>query len=502
MRYAVAISLYVIMYTLIPVRVFGKADDYNTLASKLTEQSLPLVNLEVNTGSISKEKYTDGTIELTDFHQRTEKGQRKVRYRCRVKYRGATSMRYEKKSFGIKIIDKEGKKINVSIMGIATDDTWMLDAMAIDRIRMRNRVCFDLWNKISHTPYNTKHGSRNGIQGVFVELFLNGEYHGLYCLEDKVTRRLLSLEKIEQSNGKATPHGLMYKCVGNGRGHALNDYNAKASMTRFEWNNWELKYPDEDDIASPNATFWKPLQNVMDFCGRKTPKETFSKQVDRWFYVDNVILYSVFTNALGIWDNAWKNTFLSTPDIQKSHRFLITPWDMDASMGGTWSGEHAPGRTSIHRYDTIAPYNRLRSLDVDGYRMRLVACWDTLRDKNLSYDSVTAQIDCYATAFTESGAWQRECSKWNGKPVPLTEDINEELDYVKEWYQRNHDYLLDALLADVKTPIEDIYPEADTTNIPPTAEIPLYDVSGKKIPTHHPGRIIVVTHHRKYLYRK
>ena len=52
--------------------------------------------------------------------------------------------------------------------------------MAIDRVRMRNRLNFDVWNAMSKTPYATDYDQRNGTQGVFVELFINGQYHGLY----------------------------------------------------------------------------------------------------------------------------------------------------------------------------------------------------------------------------------------------------------------------------------------------------------------------------------
>jgi len=37
--------------------------------------------------------------------------------------------------------------------------SWILDAMAIDRIKMRNRVCFDLWNEFSSLPYSTDYGN-------------------------------------------------------------------------------------------------------------------------------------------------------------------------------------------------------------------------------------------------------------------------------------------------------------------------------------------------------
>lgn len=85
--------------------------------------------------------------------------------------------------------------------------------MAVDRIRMRNRVNFDIWNEISRTPYDTKYDNRNGTLGVFVEVFINEAYHGLYCLTDKINRKLLNLDKAkEDSDGNPVINGVLYKC--------------------------------------------------------------------------------------------------------------------------------------------------------------------------------------------------------------------------------------------------------------------------------------------------
>ena len=40
--------------------------------------------------------------------------------------------------------------------------------------------------------------------------------------------------------------------------------------------------------------------------------------------------------------------------------------------------------------------------------------------------------------FALSGAWEREYQRWNGDPVPLTQNIDDELDYVADWYDRNY----------------------------------------------------------------
>jgi hypothetical protein len=104
--------------------------------------------------------------------------------------------------------------LNADIFGIRKENSWILDAMAIDRTRMRNRVCFDVWNSMSRTSYDTKYDNRNGTNGVFVEVFINGEYNGLYCLSDKIDRKLLGLKKTKlDDEGEVSIRGLLYKGI-------------------------------------------------------------------------------------------------------------------------------------------------------------------------------------------------------------------------------------------------------------------------------------------------
>ena len=58
--------------------------------------------------------------------------------------------------------------------------------------------------------------------------------------------------------------------------------------------------------------------------------------------------------------------------------------------------------------------------------------------------NIEKRLDEYSDAFLTSGAWEREYNKWNGNPVPLKQSIAEELDYVKDWYGRNYEFLRDT----------------------------------------------------------
>lgn len=414
-------------------------DDFERLRADMDENSLPLVNLIVDTALVRLSSYTEGEIEIADYQRRTDAATEFVRYRCKLRYRGASSFQFEKKSFAVKLLDENGEDLDAPILGIREENSWILDAMAIDRARMRNRVCFDIWNRMSSTPYTTKCGNRNGTEGRFVELFLNGAYHGLYCLSDKIDRKLLALKKAKVANDSTVAvQGLLYKGVSwNDRTDIYLLSYAEDNVDTVAWNSWELKYPE--DYPSTNA--WQPLMDLIDFCSEGTTDETFRHEWQEHFHFGNLVDYVVFTCALNVGDNAYKNTYLSTTDITSGRRFLLTPWDMDMSLGGLWDGRYSESLTLPQRYNDRAPFNRLYDQNMDGFKDEVKERWAQLAPTVLSVASVHAVLEDNAASFRASGAWQREYQRWNGNPVPLKEDIADEVEYIKTWYQDSYDNL-------------------------------------------------------------
>ena len=232
--------------------------------------------------------------------------------------------------------------------------------------------------------------------------------------------------------------GVLYK------GNAWKDHtdiyllSYKSSNTDLStWNSWELQYPAD----YPSIATWQPLMHLIDFCSDETTDEEFEASYKDYFYTDNFADYVVFTLALHVGDNMYKNTFLSVADITKGHRYMISPWDMDMSLGGHWDGTYNNGLAYINQYNARAPFNRLIERNLDGFANKLTDIWTEYYTTLFSPDSIGKRLDHYAGMFEASGAWERERAKWNENPVPIKAKIAEETDYVKEWYERNYESL-------------------------------------------------------------
>jgi hypothetical protein len=177
----------------------------------------------------------------------------------------------------------------------------------------------------------------------------------------------------------------------------------------------------------------------MDF-NCETEMEYFIEHYNEWYYVDNLVDYWVFLIALGLTDQPYKNTFLSTPDINFEHRFMITPWDLDACLGRAWNGNLLGEYPSVTRLDNMGPYRRLKVNNIDGFKQKLAQRWQQLIENELSPTNLESHINAIAQRFVESGAWQREYNKWKNTNVRIAENIEEEVQFVSNWYIGNLAY--------------------------------------------------------------
>src|SRR5690606_4420664 len=84
---------------------------------------------------------------------------------------------------------------DVSLLGMRSDDDWNLEAFAIEPLRLRSVVGFDLWRDI-HQPYYAflEPTAQSSVRHVYAELFVDGGYRGLYGVGERVDRKQLQVK--------------------------------------------------------------------------------------------------------------------------------------------------------------------------------------------------------------------------------------------------------------------------------------------------------------------
>ena len=264
-----------------------------------TVRALPKVCIDNLNGTLTKEEPVEATITIS-YSDETTAQNREDSYRCLVKYRGATSIHFDKKSMRITFLEDQGDgKRDVDLPGLGrTDDNCNLDATAVDRSHFRNRLAMDLFNSYSRLPYSTSYDGRHGIVGNYVEVWTEGHYGGLYCLTDRVNRKLLGCKKMK---GGAL-RGIVYKCVSYDKGCYLLSDATEPVEGNDNWNAWEVKYPNE----FPSYIF-NPLQQMMDAPWDSVPDEAYNDLVCKHFYWDNLVDIYLHSIVTGLGDAGYKN---------------------------------------------------------------------------------------------------------------------------------------------------------------------------------------------------
>ena len=409
------------------------------------QPSLPVVYLEYTT--LSKDVFHDGQFRLVD------KGDTAV-FNCEVRHRGKSSTLYEKKSYAIKLLDTNHQKKDTSFLGMRSDNYWILDAMACDKARMRNRVAMDLWLDCSAKPsYSTSEREIcNGYRGQFVEVYVNGSYEGLYCFMERVDRKQLKLKQIQGS----TVHGVLYKSI-NWDGSFFGE-TRQYDETSATWMRYEYKYPDMENGLS----CWEPLYRIMDFVNTASPEELASaieQRLDMPVFID----YYLFVNLLSARDNYGKNLYLSYRDILEDSKLLITPWDIDHSFGRQFDASEEEATRACWTNDNHL-YQRLEE-DLPQYREQLVERYAALRETWWTLENLKQRFASYFQLFRQTGAGQREEARWSGVDG-IGLDFQAEEEYIYAWLEARLAYTDSVFSSGEWQSLDEVsYPSSPTRKI-------------------------------------
>ena len=337
-----------------------------------------------------------------------------------IEIRGRTSAQLEKKSYGLELWENVYQKDHSApLLGMRNGEDWILDAMYIDKLRMRNKLSFELWEKMwsqrTETPWPI---TPPGIHCKYVELFINHRYMGLYCLSEKLDESLINL-----SGNPSSGEGVLYKAIDwTGGATAFESYNSPPPESMI-WEGWEQIYPD-------NFFYWEPLSEL-----RKSvvldEDELFIEKIDSLVDLDCLAEYYLFVNLILAHDNIIKNYYLARYPEQS--RFLVLPWDLEGSWGIMWHG----GMSSSNGLLENNLYKRLLELNVGEFQERLESKWETYRESLFQLDSLMAPTIFYTDLLERSGAIDRENARWEDAEI----DLDQERLYFTEWIRLRLNYL-------------------------------------------------------------
>lgn len=351
--------------------------------------------------------------------------------RMRSRIRGNSSRWADKKSFKMNLLNDKGEKRKLGLCGMRKDDDWILDALSADDTRLREVSAFRLWEEIIQSNPSDRIGSRM----CYMELVADGQYQGIYGLQEPIDKKQLNAEEgdvLYKSGGHRWPteEEIDYmlaqsaaevgELVDGQRTWQQDDvtYAADAVYLKIDKHTVKLSaklYPNriQNEVWQPFLTLVRTMHD---------PASTL-EQVDTVCDRSNLIDIELFRQALFAWDNLANNTYYYGQKTADGWRFIYVPWDLDQTFGNGWDACVNDGTMNSTAYTVLG---RDKACD-DGYEFETalpaaaaeqagnqdkVRRWQQLRSGPLSTENVCALLQHSSDELIRSGAQVREDVRW------------------------------------------------------------------------------------------
>jgi len=429
------------------------ADEYTIVFT-----NLPVIQL-TSIESIKDEPKVEGTFRLVSSAQDIEV------MPMGIEIRGATAKSLPKKSYDLELRKNDICQSGDSekLLALRKDDDWLLDAAYRDTTFVRNIIGHDLFNAIRKYAYKigTKEKGQAAIKGTLTEIMLNGQYNGIYVLEEPVDRKLLDLTPIDVKKYGCNKEwsdvdwddpingSVIYKGVN----HDANFFatSATGEQKKYLWQGFEQKYPKLSEFDRR-----EPLVALVDFIINSSDME-FIQQIGGKIDIDNYVDYFLAMMVGNTGDAITKNQYLARSEEGK---FFFVPWDWDSSFGISWTGkkDNTWIRWGIKNNGLI---RRLYEHPEIGFNNKLANRWNELRNTIFSNKAIKNRFNDYIEEENMGNALQRTFERWPDSGNKGSKDRNElsSKQYLETWID-NRMAFIDKKISELPLAVN-IIPNAD-----------------------------------------
>lgn len=312
---------------------------------------------------------------------------------AKIKIQGSSSTRYDKKNYTINFYNDNSYSTKMGVnVGWGAQDEYCLKANWIDKTHSRNIVTAKLAGEMQSKYGLLETAPNNGaIDGFPVEVYINGEFHGLYTMNIPKDDWQFAMDENNSNH--------IVICGDNW----LDPVLFKAIPENLD--DWTVEVGPEDD-----ATLAK-VQRLVDFVMNSSDTE-FKQNFDQYLNLDSTLNYYVMMNLAYMTDNVGKNMLLATYDGEVWYPSL---YDLDTTWGTNWQG------TGLQNYEKglmSARNSTLWKRFEDLYSKEIAERYFELRGSVLSEEHIMDTFNSfYATIPTE--VLERETEKWNTEETPI-----------------------------------------------------------------------------------
>jgi len=401
--------------------VFGTEDCTYTAYFRKDRAELPILSIQTATGGdvTSKTDYLSCTVSLCNTGNVDDELSAAA---AGIRGRGNATWTFEKKSYRIRFDEKR------QLLGLGTgkSHTWILMANQCDQSMLRNYLSIYMANLLDGIGFNSS--------GTFVEVYLNGDYHGVYLLAEQVQDT-----EYRVDIGRGTLTDLTAEDIGffvELDNYAEGDYAFWAGDKPYE-------VKSEVYTEEQFAYIRQYIRDTDDaVCGGD--RAEIEKYLDISSAVDGYILEEYFKNI----DVGWSSFYMWKRAGEDEVLHLGPFWDFDLAAGNDL------------RLDDASPMGIYVGADYgfsQGSRWFIALCecdWfmrlvrERWQELSPVLDAVEAELD--RVSASAPTAFNRNYDRW---PI-FGQRINQELEavmaldtydehvaYLRDWLSRRRGYL-------------------------------------------------------------
>ena len=386
---------------------------------------LPVITIDTETGRDveSKEEYIRASFTLKDADGRDISVES-----FRIRGRGNATWKMEKKSYRLKFDD------NICLMsessgGDTKNKDWTLLANHCDKSLIRNHVAQSLGREldgIEWAPYTE-----------LVEVYLNGEYRGVYMLSEQVE---VGDQRVDIEDGEADDIGFLFELDG----YAEGEYNVDFFTVQGTKYTVKSDVKDADQVIAMKVHL-ETLLNIA--------REGDKAKVEAAFDLDSVVDIYILQEFMRNLDAGWSSFFMYCYEPH-GKLYFGPPWDFDLSTGNTYNS-HEPKGLYVGQ-QTYSDGSYVGSTTNQWFAAFLSHEWfrEMVRDRynEKSDDMMNVVNRCCKEAYVNMEYLDRNFEKWdimheliNQEPIPVLRlnSCSENVEYLGAWVLERHTWLLE-----------------------------------------------------------
>jgi subtilisin-like proprotein convertase family protein len=398
---------------------------------------LPIIVLETDNVTIPNEPKIPGRIQVIyddTGEYNSFPGNAMFSGNMEIEVRGSSSQSFPKKSYSFETQDENGQELEVPLLGLPEEEDWILYAPYTDKSFLRDALTYYLGNALGGYAPRTAP----------CELVVNGDYMGVYFLEEKIKR-----DKNRVDISKLNPMDTLGDELTGGYILKIDRHDGDGT---FFLSNFEGSNPDEDVVVvyeEPEGPDLHPKQKEYiqqlfhDFESALYGENFNDLQLGYRRYLDIESLVDYFLVCeLGHNVDAYRlSTFFYKDRNTVDSLFHLGPlWDFNLAFGNVdyCECQYVEGWAYVNSTacgGTPLWWGRL--MEDSFFRDRVKCRYDSLRQTVLSTASILHYLESQVSLL--EGPSIRNYEQWPilGRYVwPnsfIGQTYTEEINYLKQW---------------------------------------------------------------------